>query len=158
MPFDLLLQKGDLKIAPFDLVLNTPGLVAVAQRIAITLNTFRGEYFLNTNFGAPWFQVVLRKGISKNIVDSQISSLINGVEGVIRLQEYNSVVDPQNRCISISFQAVVEDGIIDANLDIEPGVTTLCVYNAPGGNNVIFIGTMDPGSPDINSADLDFDC
>jgi len=76
MPFDLLLKNGDISIDPFDIQLNSPGLQAVGQRLAITLNTFKGEFFLNTEFGTPWFQTVFVKGVSKNLIDSALRSVL----------------------------------------------------------------------------------
>jgi len=118
MPFDLKLVNGDISIVPFDLELNTKGLEAVGQRITISLNTFKGEYFLNTEFGVPWLQTVFRKGVSKKLIDTQLRSVITNVEGVLQLIEYESTIDPALRNMSITFKARVDDGIVSESLTI----------------------------------------
>ncbi len=121
MPFDLRLTDGDVVVDPFDLQLNNEGLEAVGQRILITLNTFKGEYFLNTEFGAPWYQTVFRKGVSKNLIDTQIKNVIIAVPGVLQLLQYTSVIDSGLRCMSITFKARVEEGIVDQTVVIGGG-------------------------------------
>lgn len=118
MAFDFKLTNGDIVISPFDIVLNTKGAEAVAQRIDITLKTFKGEYFLNIDFGAPWFQTVLRKGVSKNLIDTQLKNIILGVEGVLQIFEYESTINSSLRDMTITFKARVDDGIIDSSISI----------------------------------------
>ena len=113
MPFDLRLTDGDIVIDPFDIQLNEVGLEAVAQRIAITLRAFKGEYFLNTEFGTPWYQTVLRKGVSKNLIDGQLRSVITSVEGVLQLIEYSSEISTVARLLTVNFKARVDDGVLD---------------------------------------------
>ena len=95
----------------------------MGQRIAITLSTFKGEFFLNTEFGAPWFQTVFRKGISKNLVDTQLRSVITSVEGVLQLIEYQSVIDSSARSLTVTFKARVDEGIIEGVFGAGGGVT-----------------------------------
>lgn len=118
MPIDFKLTNGDIVISPFDIVLNTKGAEAVAQRIDITLKTFKGEFFLNTDFGAPWFQTVLRKGVSKNLIDTQLKNIILGVEGVLQVFEYESTINPTLRDMTITFKARVDDSIVDASISL----------------------------------------
>ena len=125
MPFDLKLgSSGDVVIDPFDLQLNNQGLEAVGQRIKITLNTFLGEYFLNTEFGAPWLQTVFRKGVSKNLIDTQLKNVIIGVPGVLQILEYSSVINSNLREMSITFKARVDEGVIDQTIDLDTLIQT----------------------------------
>lgn len=124
MPFDLRLENGDIVVDPFDLQLNTQGLEAVGQRIAITLNTFKGEYFLNTEFGAPWLQTVFRKGVSKNLIDTQLKNVITAVPGVLQLLEYTSSINPTLRGMNITFKARVDEGIIDETVSLDDLIQT----------------------------------
>ena len=118
MPFDLFLNSaGDVVVDPFDLQLNTKGLEAVGQRIMITLRTFRGEYFLNTEFGAPWYQTVLKKGASKNLIDTQLRAVIVAVEGVLQLLEYSSEITSDIRDLTVTFKARVDEGIVDGSIN-----------------------------------------
>jgi len=124
MPFDLRLTDGDVTIDPFDLQLNEQGLEAVGQRIQITLNTFLGEYFLNTEFGAPWLQTVFRKGVSKNLIDTQIKNVIIAVPGVLQILQYTSVINNTLREMSITFKARVDEGIIDQTINLDDLIQT----------------------------------
>ena len=122
MPFDLLLKNGDIVIDPFDIQLNSSGLQAVGQRLAITLNTFKEEFFLNTQFGTPWFQTIFRKGVSKNLIDAQLRSVISSVEGVLQLIEYQSDINPALRTLSVTFKARIDEGIVNVVLVTGGGV------------------------------------
>ena len=124
MPFDLRLKSGDIVVDPFDLQLNIQGLEAVGQRIAITLNTFKGEYFLNTEFGAPWLQTVFRKGVSKNLIDTQLKNVITAVPGVLQLLEYTSSINSTLRGMTITFKARVDEGIIDETVSLDDLIQT----------------------------------
>lgn len=125
MPFDLLLNSaGDIVIDPFDLQLNTKGLEAVGQRLDITLRTFKGEYFLNTEFGAPWYQTVLKKGASKNLIDTQLRAVIVGVTGVLQLLEYSSVITSDVRNLEVTFKARVDEGTVDGSINFGDLVQT----------------------------------
>ena len=124
MPFDLRLTNGDVVVNPFDLQLNNPGLEAVGQRITITLNAFKGEYFLNTEFGAPWLQTVFRKGVSKNLIDTQLKNVIIAVPGVLQILQYTSVINNTLREMSITFKARVDEGIIDLVINLDEIIQT----------------------------------
>lgn len=118
MPFDLFLNSaGDVVIDPFDLQLNEKGLEAVGQRINITLRAYKGEYFLNTEFGAPWYQTVLKKGVSKRLIDTQLRAVILGVEGVLQLQEYSSEITSDIRNLSVTFKARVDEGVVEGSIN-----------------------------------------
>ena len=118
MPFDLRLLSGDIVVDPFDLQLNEQGLEAVAQRLLITLKTFRGEYFLNTEFGAPWYQTILRKNVSKGLIDTQLREVIAAVPGVLQIVEYQSTIQAAIRQLNVTFRVRVDEGTIDVVIDV----------------------------------------
>jgi hypothetical protein len=158
MPFDLRLTDGDIVISPFDLQLNEVGKEAVAQRIAIQLNTFRGEYFLDTQFGTPYYQTILRKGVSLTLIDSELKKVIRGVTGVLQLISYSSSLDRASRTLSVRFKARVDDGIVDADLNLNEG-SEFCVYMPPNGGNIVYIRTAQPLLTfPIGGANMDQSC
>lgn len=61
------------------------------QRLAITLGTFRGEWFLDISIGLPYFQMVL-KGNGKDFADAVIKQAINNDEGIVSVIDYTSNV------------------------------------------------------------------
>lgn len=158
MPFDLRLTDRDIVIAPYDLQLNEVGKEAVAQRIAIQLNTFRGEYFLDTEFGTPYYQTILRKGVSLPLVDGELKDVIRGVQGVIRIVEYSSELIRADRELKVRFKALVDDGIVDADLDLGAG-TAFCVYVPPGPMNIVYLRTAQPLVQfPVGGANLNLEC
>lgn len=85
------------------------------QRIAITLLTYKGEWFANINFGVPYLQTqsvargILGK-VSQALFDSEIKKAILGVEGVSAILRYSSQVSPQERTINIQFTVQTDSG------------------------------------------------
>jgi hypothetical protein len=158
MPFDIRLTDRDIVIAPYDLQLTEVGKESVAQRIAIQLNAFRGEYFLDTEFGTPYYQVILRKGVSLTLVDSELKKVIRGVEGVLQLISYSSEFDRAQRTLHVTFKARVDDGIVDADLDLSEG-SGFCVYVPPNGGNIVYIRTGQPlVQVPVGGANMDQSC
>ena len=158
MPFDLRLVNRDIVIDPFDLQLNSVGLEANAQRIAITLNTFRGEYFLDTQFGTPYYQTILGlKKFSLPLIDSELRKVILGVTGVLQLISYSSEVARAARTLHVTFKARVDDGIVDAEVTLGGG--QFCLYIPPAGNNIIYIRNGQPLTPfPIGGVNFNLDC
>jgi len=104
---DLAIERGRLRLTTND------GEVT-RQRINITLNTFRGEWDFNINYGIPWLEnanntVQVLGKTSKNILDYEIKSAILNTEHVRSLVSYTSVVDPYERKATINFSADMED-------------------------------------------------
>lgn len=97
---------------------------ATRQRLAITLQTFRGEWFANTNYGVPYLTnkynkiEILGKG-RKDFLDFEIKSVILADKGVVRLISYESIEDKVERKVTISFRATTtNESIIDLTVQI----------------------------------------
>ena len=96
---------GDLTLTAGDFVFVEDKL-QVAQAVEATLRTFRGEWFLNTNFGVPYFQSILgQRMVTKDEFDALIKAAIVGVEDVNRILAYDSSFDRRNRTYDVSFTA-----------------------------------------------------
>jgi hypothetical protein len=93
----------DLEIVNLDLAL-VDGTVRVKQALCIALRTFRGEWFLNSEAGVPYYQNIL----VKNPVISEINSLLKvailQVANVEKLLEFSSTWDTAARELSVSFR------------------------------------------------------
>lgn len=104
---------GDLTLTAGDFVFVTEAL-QVAQAVETTLRAFRGEWFLNTNFGVPYFQSILgARMVTKEEFDAIIKAAIVGVEDVNRILAYESSFDRGNRVYDVSFTADTTFGPID---------------------------------------------
>lgn len=99
----------DLEIASNDLAL-VVDTEALAQRLKTKLQTFKGEWFLDTDFGVPYYQSIFRKGITKDIVDSIIKREIRNVPGVKSIASYNSSLDGRTREYVCNFVVLDDQG------------------------------------------------
>jgi hypothetical protein len=72
------------------------------QRLKIKLLTFKGEWYLNTLYGTPYFQLIFGKGRGKAVVDSILRDTIREDEDVLRITRFDSSVSA-DRTYSLSF-------------------------------------------------------
>lgn len=82
----------------------------VAQRLTIRLRTFLGEWFLNTEYGVPYFERILRKGVNKTTVDNILREQILEEAGVLEIVSFNSEFNPSARSYSCNFQVKTASG------------------------------------------------
>ena len=78
-------SAGDITKDGFDFALIT-GDDEIAQRLQIKLRTFRNDWFLDTSFGIPYYQSVLKKNPDTNVIEAVFKSAILGVEGVASIE------------------------------------------------------------------------
>lgn len=104
---DILLDKdtGDILFDNGTTVTSTKDL-DLSQRLRIRLGTFNGEWFLDTDFGVPWFQQILGKQRSKATVDSIIQEEIYKEHDVRSIKSFTSEWDRVGR--SYRMTAVIE--------------------------------------------------
>ena len=84
-----------------------------AQHMQSRLRTFLAEWFLNTALGVPYFEQILRKNPNPIIVDSVIKREISESPGFVSLLEYESVLDPANRLLTVDFQSETDEGVVE---------------------------------------------
>lgn len=84
----------------------------VAQRLKITLQTFLGEWFLDTDLGIPYFQQIFTKIRSKATVDAIFQQAILDDPGVLEIVSYESSLDASTRGFDLVFSVRVADGTI----------------------------------------------
>lgn len=77
----------------FNLKLTEDNLESVAQKIKIRLLRYFGEWFLDNTVGVPYFQEILKKGTSKDYIDTLFIDEISNTVGVRRVVSYSSVID-----------------------------------------------------------------
>lgn len=90
----------------------------VAQRLKIRLLTFQSEWFLDTEYGVPYWQRILGRKIDKSSVDLIFQQQILLEEGVKEITSFSSSF--QNRNYSMSFQVRVVTGEITEVITINP--------------------------------------
>lgn len=103
---------GDLKFTGDALTL-TAGIDAVKQHLKQRLRLVRGEYFLDTERGVPYYENILLKRPSPDVVDGVLKSVILGTPGVVELLTFVLDYDAALRKLSLSFTVQTTDGEID---------------------------------------------
>lgn len=90
----------------------------VAQRLRIRLLTFRGEWFLDTGYGVPYFQRILGHKIKKSDVDLIFQREILAENGVKELTFFESTFE--NRKYTLSFRVKVTTGDETETITLTP--------------------------------------
>ena len=83
----------------------------VAQRVKIALLYRRGEWFRDINTGLPYTQEFFRAKNNKDFVDTTIEQYIAGIEDVISVVSYKSVII--NRRLDVTVTIKTTAGIIE---------------------------------------------
>lgn len=79
----------------------------VTQRLMIRLKTFRGEWFMDTEYGPPYWDILGNK-VSKDSVDLRLQSEILAEQGVKEITYFESSIE--NRTYSMRFKIKVTNG------------------------------------------------
>lgn len=92
----------------------------ILQRIKVRLRFFKGEWFLNTDHGLPYFDNILgTKPLNLNILESIFRTQILDVEGVKSILESTIDYDGNQRKILYNFKAVsINNTSITSNVEI----------------------------------------
>ena len=103
---DLLLSKDhDLVIDKFDLQL-TNDKQLVKQRIRQALLAFKGDWFLNTSLGIPYYEEIVGQKNSIDTVKAIFIETIKKVDGVKDLVEFNINLENQSQSLNITFTVI----------------------------------------------------
>jgi hypothetical protein len=94
--------------------------IGVAQRLKVTLQTFLGEWFLDTDLGVPYFESIFGKVSSKSSVDLILQEKILADEGVIEITSFTSSLSAATRVYTMSFAVLTNEGPTDV-IDIVLG-------------------------------------
>lgn len=82
----------------------------VTQRLIIRLRTFYSEWWLDTEYGVPWFERILGKKVKKDVVDIVIQEQILQERGVAEVVEFTSSLNVSSRMYQCSFRVRVDTG------------------------------------------------
>lgn len=90
----------------------------VGQRLKILLQSWKGEWFWDTEYGIPYYQDILAKKTTKSRVDLIFNQKILSEPGVKEITYFKSTF--VNRQYSLTFKVRVVDGSITAPITITP--------------------------------------
>lgn len=82
---------------------------AVAQSIRTRLGLWKGEWFLDTTEGTPYFQSILGAN-TLSTRDDAIRNRITETPGVYSLDEYSSSFDPDSRKFTVTATVTTKYG------------------------------------------------
>ena len=88
------------------------GAERVRQQLEFRLSLFRGEWFLDGDFGTPYFQSILGKQVTETGAISAIKAQILDVDGVTAINSFNWNFDRKNRRLTVEFEAQTDYGIV----------------------------------------------
>ena len=102
---DILLDSitHDIFVDNKDLVISPETADAVTQRLKIKLLFFKGEWWLNTDFGTPYYQNIFVKGVTQFKIDTIFKGQILDTQGVVSLISFESVYNPAARTYNLKF-------------------------------------------------------
>ena len=91
----------------------------IRQNITVRLLLFRGEAWLDTLLGVPYFGEVLRKGIDEAALTNIFRDAILGSDGVTSLEALDLTFVPEARRLDVSFVALGTLDELAGDLKIE---------------------------------------
>lgn len=116
-------DPGDLALSPEGRMFLRKTLIdIVEQRIRVRLQFFKGEWFLNLEAGTPYFQHILLKGTSDQVIRSVFSQVLRGTEGVKEITSLTWSLNKKTRVLTIKFDLLLEDGTIFKSVNFAPFV------------------------------------
>jgi len=116
--FQLDQATGDLLIVNNSLSLTT-GLEAIRQHMQCRFRLFLGEWFLDESLGVPYYQDILVKKPSFNVVQEVLKNTALETVGVIELTQFNFEYDANAREANLDFRCLTEEGFIDFSQIVE---------------------------------------
>lgn len=115
---------------------------SLIQRLTIRYNTWLGEWKYNTNFGAPWLQRLLKGGLSKTELDSEIRRIALEEDDVTSVQGIESTYNMETRIYTVSrLYVYCDDDIWD--IPIVDFATRTNEYPEPMSYDDFVICTLD---------------
>jgi len=106
-----------------DLVFSSDGFLslttdaqALAQRLDIRLAMVRETYFLNLDFGVPYYTEIFRKGVTKLFLDSVYIDEIYSTPGVGAITSYKSTFDTKERSYSAKFTVTYNGATVEVSI------------------------------------------
>ena len=93
-----------------DLQLTENAIQSLGQRLKIKLLLFKNTYFMDLDFGIPYYEEVFVKGRSKKLLDAVFKQAIFETPEVGSILNYRSEFDRKERKYSPTFTVVSKDG------------------------------------------------
>ncbi len=109
-------RTHDLVLAPDGNLAMAEDNEAIAQHVKQRLLFYRGEWFLDTEAGVPWFQEIFVRPHNDGIIEALIKREILDTDGIVELTEFEMQVDGRKR--SITVLEAVGRSVLDEQLEV----------------------------------------
>lgn len=116
MDFYLDSLTHDIVVSGFDIKTTPDTTAALIQRLKIKLMFFKGEWFLNQNFGVPYFQEIFVSSNAKDDAATAFKLAITQMQGVEKLIKFNSTYNNTTREFLIDFSVQFNGEVITTSL------------------------------------------
>ena len=90
---------------------------ATAQRLVCRLWTIRGEWFLDTDAGVPWWptsddsgQTIMGNSANLQFVEAELKACILGTDGVATCASFSAELDHDTRKLTVTAEGTTTDG------------------------------------------------
>lgn len=103
---------NDLKLVGGQLVLVTDVAEAAAIQLQNRFRFVKGEYFLDTRQGVPYFDLVFVKNPDVLLIKQLFKTVILGTPGIASIVNLTTVFDSKARKLTFSFRALADNGKI----------------------------------------------
>lgn len=111
------IPAGDLALEGGSWVMLDGGPAEVRQRLMARFRFFKGEWFLDTRLGIPYFENVLIKSPNLGAIGALFRRVILTTPGVVELQDFSLSFDSVARALSLGFRARATSG----DVVVQPG-------------------------------------
>ena len=93
-----------------NLLFVTDELEELRQRLTHRLRSFRGEWFLDTRLGVPYFEDILVKNPRRELVTSILREVILKTDGVASIKTFTLDIDNATRAATVRADVVASNG------------------------------------------------
>jgi hypothetical protein len=107
-------DSGDIDLTNMSMTLVT-GQEAIAQEIRISMRFFKGEWFLDTRIGIPYFQSILGEKPSEETVATIYRQALLSIPGVKTVDSV--VVTLSDRTATVAWRCLTDDGEVIENTE-----------------------------------------
>jgi hypothetical protein len=84
----------------------------ISQKIENKLRFLKGEWFLNTDLGIPYFETIFKKNPDINLINTIFIREIRSIEEVIEIIKFETNYDVSLRTFSINLEVKIYDGSV----------------------------------------------
>lgn len=89
---------------------STDDVDCIAQQLRVRFQFFKGEWFLDTRQGIPYFENVLIKNPSSGILETIFRRTILDTPGILSLESFRMDLDRPTRRLTVDFVASTDTG------------------------------------------------